>query len=118
MEQHTFKPPQQCHLWVVDGFSSEELDSSLELIETFVEESANRRTLFQCSQCGQQYYHEYHEDQAWEGGVDRYYMLYIPVHSHKDVALLNNTDYCTILNYFPRLQSDYNSKGANYRWLR
>lgn len=102
------KNPTQCHLWRAESLTAEDLYGCFESVEEFGEQDTHfRRALLRCKSCGQLYYYEFHEWIDWEGGNDPQYRTWIPVESREEIEALNKTDYASLLNFFPRLQSDF-----------
>lgn len=118
METYQLKHPTQCHLWQ-QHVEPKDLEDSFRIVTSFLEESHDIRRLVECTKCQQQYFFEFHEDAYWEDGQDRQYRTYIPVSSKDELNRLLQTDHISILNFFPRLQLDWQGSGeATIRWIR
>ena len=105
------REPVQCHLWRKESIAPGDLD--FKTIETYYDSSHLTRSLLQCNQCGQLYYHEFYEIVDWEGGNDQMFDTYIPVDSDKAaLEKLNNKSFFELLGVFPRLQHD-----KDIRWI-
>jgi hypothetical protein len=115
------KQPTQCHLWQAESLTPKDLYGCFESLEEFGEEDTHfRRALVRCKTCGQLYYYEFYEWIDWEGGNDPQYRTWIPVESREEINTLNQANPSSLLNFFPRLQSDFpkDAQEAKVFWVR
>lgn len=103
------KNPTNCHLWQMEHLTAADLYECFDLVERFMDDEHHTRSLRRCRRCGQLYFHEFYEWIDWEGGNDPQYQTYIPVESREEIDVLLKTNEFTILNFSPRLQSDFPS---------
>lgn len=99
--------PTNCHLWQRENLTAKDLYGCFEAVEQFLDDEHHRRSLLRCRQCGQLYFYEFYEWIDWEGGNDPQYRTHIPVESREEINALLNTNEFTMLNFSPRLQSDF-----------
>ena len=79
----------------------------LETIETYLDDSHNRRCLLRCHECGQLYFYNFLEFVDYEKGEDPQYRTYIPVASAEDAAMLSGLPERDIANHTPAIHSDW-----------
>ncbi len=114
------KNPIHCHLWQMENLTAKDLHGCFAIVEQFVDDVHDIRSLLRCKQCGQLYFYEFHEWIDWTGGNDSQYRTYIPVESRNEIeALLNSTEF-TILRFSPRLHSDFpkDAQEPKVYWVR
>ena len=101
--------PRQCVLWN----EPHRVRGRFKEVESYEDSSHLTRSLFECNECGQLYFHEWYEWVDWEGGADKHYTTLIPVQTREQIEALRATDIFGLLSYFPRLQSS----GGTYVWI-
>jgi len=79
----------------------------LEAIETYVDDSHDRRCLLKCRECGQLYFYKFLEFVDYENGDDPQYRTYVPVTSAEDAAMLSGLPAWHIDKYRPAIHSDW-----------
>jgi len=82
------KKPTQCHLWMKDRLTYNDLDY-LAVVKEYVESSHFSRWLSRCSLCGQLYFREFYEVVDWDKGDDKQYATIIPVESESEADEIN-----------------------------
>lgn len=100
--------PLHCHLWTKETLTREEIVSSLELVETYEDDSHEIRKLLKCKQCGQLYFYEFLEHIDWVAGNDAMYRQWIPVDHQESAKLLAQESSMELLNY-PAIRVDFPS---------
>jgi hypothetical protein len=97
--------PLNCALWRGDRL--ENIHELLETIETYQDDSHDRRCLLRCRECGQLYFYHFVEFVDYESGEDPQYRTYVPVTSAKDAALLSDMSEVDIATHIPAIHSDW-----------
>jgi hypothetical protein len=97
--------PEQCALWRNEP--SENIHETLEAIETYVDNSHDRRCLLKCHECEQLYFYHFLEFVDYERGEDPQYRTYIPVTSAEDAAMLSGLPERDIAECAPAIHSDW-----------
>jgi hypothetical protein len=105
------KSPTQCILWENPELVAGPKEDRFDLIDTYVDDSRLIRRLLKCTECGQLYFYEFHEEVDWDAGEDPQYRTYIPVENDSEIEALKKASQFELLQYFPRLQRDF-PKGA------
>ena len=106
MERPKIPEPTRCILWR----DREQLENShgfLESIETYEDDSHDRRCLLKCRECGQLYFYKFLEFVDYQDGEDPQYRTYIPVASANDAAMLSRMLELDIAQYTPAIHSDW-----------
>ena len=98
--------PLKCVLWRDPG-RLENIHALLETIETYEDDSHDRRCLLKCRECGQLYFYKFRETVDYAGGDDPQYRTYIPVASADDAAMLSRQPSGTIANARPAIHGDW-----------
>jgi hypothetical protein len=98
--------PTKCILWQVETLSIERLRQSLRVVTTYIDDSHLMRTLLQCDECGQLYFHEFYEEIDWKEGKDAQYMTWIPIDDAESGDELNRMSPLALLVY-PSIRYDY-----------
>jgi hypothetical protein len=105
--------PLQCHLWQKKTISTSDIGpDTFTVLRTYEDESHFIRRLLQCKDCGQLYFYEFTEEIDWERGEDPQYRTFIPVPSEAEAEVLNQLQPIELLQFFPRLQSDWPANAA------
>jgi|SRR3989344_4980859 len=103
--------PTECHIWKMESFDDSSVDTSIvhsfESIKEYLDDSHDIRRLLRCKQCHQPYYYSFYEWIDWVGGNDPQYRTWIPVAAEEDADALALLSPFELLQYFPRLQSDW-----------
>jgi hypothetical protein len=96
--------PTQCVLWNHPERLPGKFAELFEEVETYEDSSHLTRTLYKCRECGQLYFYEWYEWVDWDDGNDKSYSTLIPVQSQEEIEALKQTNFFTLMSYFPRLQ--------------
>ena len=110
--------PTQCHIWQYKKFSKalgDSLHEQFDRVKEYLDESHDIRRLLKCRKCGQLYYYSFYEEIDWANGNDPQYRTWIPVASKQDAEALSGYSPLGILEFFPRLQSDWPSDAERPR---
>lgn len=97
--------PLNCALWRDDRL--ENMHKLLETIETYLDDSHERRCLLKCRECGQLYFYEFLEFVDYANGEDPQYRTYIPVTSAEDAATLSDLPASNLAQCSPAVHSDW-----------
>lgn len=97
--------PLNCALWRGDRL--ENIREVLETIETYLDDSHERRCLLRCRECGQLYFYHFLEFVDYESGEDPQYRMYVPVTSAKDATSLSDMPEWDIAAHTPAIRSDW-----------
>ncbi len=104
----------------MESLTAKDLYGCFTVVEQFVDDVHDRRSLLRCKQCGQLYFYEFHEWIDWTGGNDPQYRTYIPVESPDEIEMLRNSTELTLLRFSPRLHSDFprDAEEPKVYWVR
>ena len=113
------KTPKQCVLWKKPELVIDVSKNLFEVIDTYVDEDHFKRGPLKCRECGQLYFKEFLEEIDWLNGNDPQYRTFVPVETQDEIETLKQTSRFELLQFFPRLQSDWPSdaKKPTVRWM-
>lgn len=86
--RYRFAEPRQCIYWENPEQVRGVMQQRFELIETYQDQSHQRRYLLRCRECGQLYFFEFHEQVDWADGDDPQFSQYVPVSTPEEAAAL------------------------------
>ena len=79
----------------------------LDTVETYLDDSHDRRCLLRCRECGQLYFYKFLEFIDYENGDTPQYRTYIPVGSERDAAMLSEVPEWELIKYTPVLHENW-----------
>ena len=112
MENTILTAPEQCHLWSKEQFTPEDLKDNFETVEFISEDIHDIRKVLNCKHCKHLYFYEFHDEIDWVNGHDPLYTTYIPVKTEEEIQKLKETDYFSILKFYPRIVCDWLGNGT------
>ena len=99
--------PIQCRLWREPELLARKDAPLFDVLERFHETSHDLRALVRCTECGERYVFDFHEEIDWDEGADPSYSTYVPVRHDADIAALRDVPaQFGSLEFSPRLQYD------------
>ncbi len=112
--------PDTCHLWNEEYTKEDKnISDDFEQLFTYIDDSHLIRRLLKCKDCGQLYFYEFYEEIDWVNGYDPQYRTWIPVRTKEDAKKLSVMQVIEILEFFPRLQSDWPAyaEKPKFKWF-
>lgn len=103
-----------CHLWKKSKLAPEDiqLESTFDLVHTFVNESHAKKYLLKCRHCGYLYFFDFAEEVDWAQGNDAQLSTFIPVKSEEEAEELAGLTALELLKYRPRIEKIFPSSAV------
>ena len=110
------RSPTQCVLWKKGCITPEDLN--FKLLKVFISSTYMKRSLFECRECGQRYFHEWYEHINFNRDASMY-DTYIPVDTDEEIDKLSKIENSEgLARIFPQLHGSFTNDGDEcLKWI-